>query len=72
MLSNILSSCQAIMPQITVGGDLIVNLSGDGWAVVASCGGDCLHGRQTLEVALHLRRSIPGWYTTPRDVRIFH
>ena len=26
MLSNILSSCQAIMPQITVGGDLIVNL----------------------------------------------
>mgnify|MGYP004456903053 len=35
MLSNILSSCQAIMPQITVCGDLIVNLSGDGWAVVA-------------------------------------
>lgn len=30
MLSNILSSCQAIMTQITVGGDLIVNLSGDG------------------------------------------
>lgn len=29
MLSNILSSCQAIMTQITVGGDLIVNLSGD-------------------------------------------
>lgn len=35
MLCNIPSSRQAIMPQITVGGDLIVNLSGDGWAVVA-------------------------------------
>ena len=39
MLCNILSSRQAIVPQITVGGDLIVNLSGDGWAVVAVVAG---------------------------------
>ena len=39
MLANILSSCKAIMPQFYVGGDLNfslnVNLSGDGWGVVA-------------------------------------
>lgn len=35
MLSHILSSCQAIMPQFAVGGDLILNLNGDGWVVVA-------------------------------------
>lgn len=39
MLANILSSCKVIMPQFYVGGDLNfslnVNLSGDGWGVVA-------------------------------------
>lgn len=35
MLTGILSSCQAIMPQFAVGGDLILNLNGDGWVVVA-------------------------------------
>ncbi len=34
MLSIILSSCQVIMPQLNVGGDLILNLNGDGWVVV--------------------------------------
>ncbi len=36
MLTSILPSCQAIMPQFAVGGDLILNLSGDGWVVVAA------------------------------------
>ena len=35
MLGFLLSSCQAILPQFAVGGDLILNLNGDGWVVVA-------------------------------------
>lgn len=35
MFSSILSSCQAIMTQFAVGGDLILNLNGDDWVVVA-------------------------------------
>ena len=36
MFTSILTSCQAIMPQFAVGGDLIFNLNGDGWVVVAA------------------------------------
>ena len=36
MLLGILPSCQAILPQFAVGGDLISNLNGDGWVVVAA------------------------------------
>lgn len=36
MFPSILPSCQAIMAQFAVGGDLILNLNGDGWVVVAA------------------------------------
>ena len=35
MLVYALSSYQAIMPQINIGGDLVLSLNGDGWGVVS-------------------------------------